>query len=241
LRRSKDRSRISLRLWIGLTFGLLLTGGAFWLVRHRIRENAAKDAESNFQKVALAMIYHADDHNGAMLTHAIFDNRTGKPLLSWRVAILPKLGYQALYNQIHLAEPWDSPHNQQFWERMPKEYELPGLPASEGMTAIQVFKGPQTPFRGFIPFRYPAGFTDGTSQTALIAEAATPVNWMQPEDIDMHQVDPEDIRASLGDRTGKGPLIGLGDGSVRFLSARVKNVTLQAVITPDGGEVIAPP
>ena len=35
----------------------------------------------------------------------------GKPLLSWRVRLLPYLGHQALYNEFHRDEPWDSPHN----------------------------------------------------------------------------------------------------------------------------------
>ena len=38
-------------------------------------------------------------------------SKDGKPLLSWRVAILPYLGLDNLYKQFHLDEPWDSPHN----------------------------------------------------------------------------------------------------------------------------------
>ena len=33
------------------------------------------------------------------------------PLLSWRVAILPFIGEQNLYNRFRLDQPWDSPHN----------------------------------------------------------------------------------------------------------------------------------
>lgn len=43
----------------------------------------------------------------------------GKPLLSWRVSILPLLGEQKLYEEFHLDEPWDSPHNKGLIERMP--------------------------------------------------------------------------------------------------------------------------
>jgi hypothetical protein len=35
-------------------------------------------------------------------------DRDGKPLLSWRVALLPQLGYQSLYERFHLDEPWDT-------------------------------------------------------------------------------------------------------------------------------------
>lgn len=34
-----------------------------------------------------------------------------RPLLSWRVHILPNVEEGKLYDQFHLDEPWDSPHN----------------------------------------------------------------------------------------------------------------------------------
>ena len=35
----------------------------------------------------------------------------GKPLLSWRVALLPSMGFEDLYKQFKLDEPWDSEAN----------------------------------------------------------------------------------------------------------------------------------
>src|SRR5262245_1674266 len=186
----KKRQRISLGVWIGLSVVLLLAGGGLWFANVLIRAIERRTAMDNFEKVALAIINHADQNKGKMPTQAIYDQQTGKPLLSWRVAILPQLGEAALYKQIRLDEPWDSPHNRQFWGRMPKAYELPGLPASEGLTATQVFTGPETAFRGPRVTRYPASFQDGTSGTILIVEAAVAVNWMQPEDVDTKYVNP---------------------------------------------------
>ena len=54
-----------------------------------------------------------------------------KPLLSWRVAILPFLEQQPLYEQFHLDEPWDSPHNKTLIEQMPQVYAIPGSPTKE--------------------------------------------------------------------------------------------------------------
>src|SRR5262245_13041155 len=48
---------------------------------------------------------------GSYPAQAIY-GKDGKPLLSWRVALLPSLEEQALYDQFHLDEPWDSEHNQ---------------------------------------------------------------------------------------------------------------------------------
>ena len=49
----------------------------------------------------------------------------GKPLLSWRVALLPYLEQKALYDRFHHDEPWDSPHNITLLEQMPQVYRVP--------------------------------------------------------------------------------------------------------------------
>ena len=61
---------------------------------------------------------------GAMPAHAVYSD-DGKPLLSWRVQILPYLEHQDLYNQFHLDEPWDSEHNKQLVEQMPEVFRDP--------------------------------------------------------------------------------------------------------------------
>jgi hypothetical protein len=43
----------------------------------------------------------------------------GKPLLSWRVALLPKLGLEDLYKKFKLDEPWDSETNKALLTSMP--------------------------------------------------------------------------------------------------------------------------
>ena len=49
----------------------------------------------------------------------------GKPLLSWRVAVLPYLAENDLYQSFKLDEPWDSPHNKPLLERMPRLFAPP--------------------------------------------------------------------------------------------------------------------
>jgi hypothetical protein len=231
-------SRILSWLLIVVVANLCL-GSVVWGVNYARRAREVATAQDNFKKVALALIDYADQHpQNQMPTQAIYDRATGKPLLSWRVAILPQLGESALHEQIRLSEPWDSPHNQQFWGQMPKVYELPGLPASEGLTAIQVFTGSETPFQGTKGIQFPSGFTDGPASTILIAEAARAVNWMRPEDLDRKDFNPDNVHASLGARTSKGALVGLGDGSVRGLPSDISNRVLRAAITPASGDII---
>jgi len=67
----------------------------------------------------------------------------GSPLLSWRVAVLPQLGEQELYNQFHHNEPWDSPHNLTLLPQIPEAYKDPAVEL--GRTRICVFTGVGTP------------------------------------------------------------------------------------------------
>ena len=74
----------------------------------------------------------------------------GKPLLSWRVHVLPYLdgNGEELYQQFHLDEAWDSPHNRQLIKKMPRVFAIPGSPSSQEKER-HVFKCPLVPTRSF--------------------------------------------------------------------------------------------
>ena len=59
------------------------------------------------------------------LPPAAITDKDGRPLLSWRVAILPFLDRSSLYAKFHLDEPWDSPHNLSLLDAMPNVYACP--------------------------------------------------------------------------------------------------------------------
>jgi hypothetical protein len=146
---------------------------------------AVKNTEGNIQKIATAMTHgYAADHERRLPPQAIRDGN-GKPLLSWRVAILPYLGHGELYRQFHLDEPWDSPHNIQLMKKMPGEYEGNFLmQAPRGFTRFQVFTGENTAL-DIDGNRIPDDFRllGGPSSTFLVVEATDPVPWTKPEDI----------------------------------------------------------
>ena len=80
---------------------------------------------------------------GRFPAHANY-NESGKPLLSWRVHILPYLEAGHLYEQFHLDEPWDSEHNRQLIAKMPTSYLDPSSPkytAEMGHTHYLGIKG----------------------------------------------------------------------------------------------------
>ena len=82
----------------------------------KVSEWARHDSTVNLKQLALAMFnYDANSHFPAA---AVYD-KNGKPLLSWRVMVLPYIEQDALYKEFHLDEPWDSDHNKKLLEKMP--------------------------------------------------------------------------------------------------------------------------
>ena len=77
---------------------------------------------NNLKQIALAMHNYAADNN-TFPPAATFDT-DGKPLLSWRMLILPYLDEDSLYRQFHLDEPWDSPHNKPLIAQIPPDVSM---------------------------------------------------------------------------------------------------------------------
>src|SRR5262249_19251820 len=78
---------------------------------------------NNLKQIGLAMHDYHRAHG--TFPPAYSTSPDGKPLLSWRVHILPFLGQKALYDEFHKDEPWDSEHNKTLISRMPAVYTCP--------------------------------------------------------------------------------------------------------------------
>src|SRR5262245_6222164 len=78
-----------------------------------------REAATNLQQVALAFHNYHDIH-GVLPTNQF--SKDNKPLLSWRVQILPFVEQEALYKQFKLDEPWDSPNNKKLIDVVPRLY-----------------------------------------------------------------------------------------------------------------------
>ena len=85
----------------------------------------------------------------------------GKPLLSWRVALLPLMGLEDLYNKFKLDEPWDGATNKELVNSMPmiflplasdvappktivRRFNSVGTPLSNRDLKVEDLKSPQT-------------------------------------------------------------------------------------------------
>ncbi len=85
---------------------------------------------------------------------------TNQPPHSWRVAILPLIGYGELYQQYHFNEPWDSPANMRLVNQMPEFYRSTRDP-KEDSTRFQIVVGEGAFDSGTAPARM-ADITDGS-------------------------------------------------------------------------------
>ncbi len=180
------------------------------------------------------------NYNGThgKLPPAVVYGNYGQPLYSWRVLLLPFIEQDALYQEFHLDEPWDSPHNLRLLPRMPATYAAPGRKAAKippYHTVCHVFVGPGAAFEGREGLRLPDDFPDGTSNTILIVEAGAPVPWTKPEELEYRTDGPlPDLRCLFRD----GFRVGLADGSMRWLGKGTSEATLRAAITRNGGDRI---
>ena len=189
-------------------------------------------SSNNIKQIVLAFHnYHASNDQ---LPFDILD-KDGKPLLSWRVAILPYLDEKKLYEEFKLDQPWDSEHNKKLIEKMPKIYSPIRVKAKPGETFYQTFTGKRTVFEDHKP-RYTLGnIPDGTSNTGLIFEAGEPVVWSKPVDILFEE---KKAVPKLGGLFNGECLVGMADGSVRHLKKDPNEEHLKYLIMPDDGMII---
>ncbi len=214
-------------------FGCLVTIPLLLLPQEAVEASWRGQCVNNLKQIGLALHnYHAV--NGCFPAAAIVD-KEGRPLLSWRVAILPLLESEDLYERFHLDEPWDSPHNLGLLNLMPSCFACPSdetlKPGATGYRAV--LGGAFT--SDFKPLRF-ADFPDGTSNTLFVGESLQAVPWTKPDDLAVGGGLP---LHGLGSRHDDGFNALLVDGSVRFLKNAIDPNVLSALITRGGGEVIS--
>jgi hypothetical protein len=202
---------------------------------HAAREAARRNmAMNNLRQMALAMHIHHDTTK-SFPAAASYD-KEGKPLLSWRVHMLPYLEQQALYDQFHLDEPWDSEHNKTLIDKMPDIYRNPN-DDSPSKTNFLAVTGEGTVFADEKGISF-ADIRDGTSNTIMLVEANLDqsVIWTKPQDLVVNLDDP--LKGLADFRPGGGFLAVFADGAARYISGTVDKDTLKALFTRAGGEIV---
>jgi hypothetical protein len=209
--------------------------------------NGARFMKANrLKQIGFALGVYASDHDNRLPPAALRDKQ-GKPLLSWRVLLLPYLGHKDLYEEFRLDEPWDSAHNLALLERIPEVYKTAFPDETEPFTTRwQVLVGPGT------AFELPQGaslrddFPDGVTNTIIVIEARHPVPWTKPADLAYSSDEPLPL-FGLDREAYRGRIMRphdpphytflclLGDASVKSLHPGVSETTLRRAITRNDG------
>ncbi len=148
-------------------------------------------------------------------TNKVFPSQSMGKGLSWRVALLPHIEQDALYQQFKLDEPWDSPNNKKLIGLMPDIFKHPTAKANPGHTYYQAVNGPGTIMEKGKKIKITM-VKDGTSNTVLFLEGAKAVPWTKPEDV---AYDGKKT-PSFGVNSNGKVFVVLADGTVKILAKK---------------------
>lgn len=258
--RPGEARQLSQWLTSGLVDALPNQAGPQKKSNHSRQQDSTDQTLNNLKRLGLAFHnYHAAQKALPASGNAL-GTRTAKlpgalsgkfplPRFSWRVALLPYLDEQELYDQFRFEEPWDSPHNAALLDKMPDVFRSPSAPPDQpaGHTNYQGLVGPRTVLSSdseerLVRFR---DVTDGTSNTLLVLETSTAVPWTKPADLTYgqpagsDQLAVEDLKKiELFDERLLAFL--RLDGSVSTMVQPIDWQLLAQMVTRDGGERIKP-
>ncbi|MCD4726608.1 MAG: DUF1559 domain-containing protein [Pirellulales bacterium] len=117
-------------LWFLVGISLLLPA-----ISSARKANRRVQCVKNLKQIGLALRSYEDQY-GCLPPPCIHDV-TGRAKHSWRVLILPFLGYESLYEQYDFNEPWDGPTNRELFKARPSVYVCPAdrIALSHGSTS----------------------------------------------------------------------------------------------------------
>jgi hypothetical protein len=243
-RPSSDRGLLKAMLAISTISLVVVLAVGLWLGLPALRKQmsiAACNSDLDRMKAIVTALNSYCDRYGSYPPPQVVD-KGGKPLLSWRVLILPFMGYEALYDQFALDQSWDSPLNLSLIEQMPREFCSANSPDAWGnkQPNYVLLTGASTLF----PSSGPWGYRQvSDSPTLLLVETLNGVSgWTEPGEIDID---------ALGVGFGTSPMRSIGglhsevalgvdtQGHGVIIPKTLSKRELEALITPNGQEMIA--
>lgn len=202
----------------------------------RAREPARRtQCMNNLKYIGLALQQYHDVYGS--LPPACTVDADGKRLHSWRTLILPFIDQIALYQKIDLSKAWDDPVNSEAAKTVIPNYSCTAAMGPRNYAYYVAIVGPDTCFPGEAS-RSLAELKDGPSQTLAVVEVnrENAVPWMSPMDVDekyLLNIGPKSKLAHVG-----GIEVLFADGTVRFLSDKLKESTRRALMTADAHDTV---
>jgi type II secretory pathway pseudopilin PulG len=196
------------------------------------REAARRTTCQNNLKQIGAALRSYERTNGAF-PPAVFTDDHGKPMKSWRVAILPYIRQSNLYRKYDSKQPWDSPQNR-----------------AVGNTPLDIFRCPsdssatvnstETNYVRIVGKDTVGGMpNEAVKISDITAETSFAIMVVEVSGLDIHWEEPRDVTVDeFMDMVAKGRVShhfgGFNaltvDGSVHFINNSVKPKTLRSLL-----------
>jgi prepilin-type processing-associated H-X9-DG protein len=202
---------------------------------------------NSLKQIALALHNYHDTYK-ALPAQSITDGN-GRPMHSWRTALLPFVEEGALYEAYDFDQPWDSPHNREVCSKPIGIYLCPSSAGTKNsnLTNYFVVYGDETMFAPDRWIKF-SDVTDGLSNTIMVVECdsvAMRVEWAEPRDIPFDRMTfrinaPEGV--GISSEHSDGAQVAFGDGHVQYLSEdAVAEATLRYLLIRNDGKNVQIP
>jgi hypothetical protein len=228
-------------------FGLFLT---VWLLSVPIAQKAARRSvcQGHLKQIVVALHYYHEQYG--CFPPAVVRDKSGQPMHSWRVLLLPYMEQQPLYASYRFDEPWDGPNNKKLHLVDMPYYACPEQPGRGSNpitdTSYVVVVGPRTAFPEDRCVAL-SDITDDQGNTLLVVEVAgSGIHWMEPRDLHVtqiaRQINPPRGQGVSSRHPPGGANVVMADGTVKFLDAKSLTADqIEAMVTIAGGETVAVP
>lgn len=184
--------------------------------------------------IGLAMHNYHDTYDEFPPAYTV--DKHGKPLLSWRVLLLPFMEEEELYEKFHLDEPWSSAANRELISQMPEIYTSPFFRDSrkEGKTPYLAIVDEHDGHTVLLPKKSCSfkDIIDGSSNSAIaIDDPAYLVTWTKPDDWDPLELL---VLSSFGENEMHGIHVLLADGSLTTIDQKNRERLVGMIYCDDG-------
>lgn len=218
---------------------LVLLVGIVFPAMHALRiRQAQADCDEHLRRIGQALLLYQRDYG--CFPPAYVAGSDGVPAHSWRVLLLPYLGYAGLYQRYDFNQPWNSPSNAALTRLMPAVFACPADPdaAENGETCYMALVGRRAGFEGSRG-RGADEFVQGARTTILVTELPVAgVIWLEPTDLDADRLRLAvncGLERCIGSHHQAGANVLMADGTVRYLSDSTPSEELEWLIGIDGG------
>jgi hypothetical protein len=241
-----DPRQRAMALAVGLSAVMLVLAciiGGVWYAIPGIQNGISVAAQRRDLDNMRTIVEALNDYNARYGTYPppVVTGAAGKKLYSWRVLILPFMGYEDLYERFQLDQAWDSPANMALVGEMPSAFASPNsndaIMNHEATYVLLV--GANTVFPPSGPLSKAQIRDDPT--ILLVETRNNGTLWTEPGDIDT---------SAIGVSMGVKPMHSIGghhrdhvvvmDSDARGyrIPKETPQVVIDAMVTPDSGEQV---